>query len=84
MGAALVVIGTLYHVYFDRESLPDLGDFSRFEFPAIGHIYDANGEPLIELAREYREITHFEDIPPIVRDAILATEDKHFFAHNGV
>ena len=24
------------------------------------------------------------DIPPIVRDAILAAEDKHFFSHNGV
>jgi penicillin-binding protein 1A len=36
------------------------------------------------LAREYRQITHYEDIPPIVRDAILATEDKRFFSHNGV
>src|SRR4030095_4007190 len=55
-----------------------------FQLPAIGHIYDANGQPLIELAREYREITQYADIPPIVRDAILATEDKRFFSHSGV
>ena len=53
-------------------------------FPTIGHIYDANDQPLIELAREYRQITKYEDIPPIVRDAILATEDKNFFSHGGV
>ena len=83
-GAALLTMSTLYRVYFDRQNLPDLGPFTRFEFPTIGHIYDANGQPLIELAREYRQITQYKDIPPIVRDAILATEDKHFFSHNGV
>ena len=67
-----------YHVYFDRTNLPDIEPFTRFEFPTIGTVYDANGQPLIELAREYRQITKYEDIPPIVRDAILATEDKTF------
>jgi penicillin-binding protein 1A len=81
--AALVSIG-FYHVYFDRSDLPDIEAFSRFEFPTIGTVYDANGEPLIELAKEYRKITKYEAIPPIVRDAILATEDKHFFSHSGV
>jgi len=80
----LCIIGALYYVHFDRSDLPDLGPFTRFQFPAIGHIYDVSGQPLIELANEYREITQSADIPPIVRDAILATEDKRFFSHNGV
>ena len=82
-GAALFTIGA-FQVYFDRRNLPDLGTFTRFEFPTIGRIYDANGQPLVELAREYRQVTRYEDIPPVVRDAILATEDKRFFSHNGV
>jgi penicillin-binding protein 1A len=82
--AAGLAIGALHHLYFDRRNLPDLEAFTRFEFPTIGHVYDTNGEPLIELAREYRQITRYSDIPPIMRDAILATEDKHFFSHNGV
>jgi penicillin-binding protein 1A len=73
-----------YRVYFDRSDLPDMEAFARFEFPTIGRVYDANGQPLIELATEYRKITKYVDIPPIVRDAIIATEDKHFFSHNGV
>jgi penicillin-binding protein 1A len=74
----------LYHVYFDRSDLPDIGAFVRFEFPTIGTVYDANGQPLFELAKEYRKITKYQDIPPIVRDAIIATEDKRFFSHSGV
>ena len=70
--------------YGDDSGLPDPGPFVRFEFPAIGHVYDANGQPLIELAREHRSITRYEDIPVVVRQAILATEDKRFFDHNGV
>jgi penicillin-binding protein 1A len=84
VGTAGLAIGALHHLYFDRRNLPDLEAFTRFEFPTIGHVYDTNGQPLIELAREYRQITQYADIPPIVRDAILATEDRHFFSHNGV
>ena len=82
--ATLLVAVEWHYVYVNRQNLPDLGPFTRFEFPAIGRVYDAGGTPLIELAREYREITRYEDIPPIVRDAILAAEDKRFFSHNGV
>jgi hypothetical protein len=78
VGAALLAIGAWHHLYFGRRNLADLEAFTRFEFPTIGHVYDTNGQPLIELARESRQITQYANIPPIVRDAILATEDKHF------
>jgi hypothetical protein len=38
VGGALFTVGALHHVYVDREHVPDLGPFIRFEFPAIGHI----------------------------------------------
>ena len=82
--AAVPVVVGIHHVYRDRTNLPDLDSFARFAFPTVGHVYDANGQPLIELAREYRLITKYEDIPPIVRNAILAAEDRHFFSHSGV
>jgi len=86
--AAIVVLVPValiaLHVYRDRTTLPDPGPFERFEFLAIGHVYDAIGAPLIQLAREHRSITAYEDIPPVARDAIVATEDKRFFTHNGV
>src|SRR5664279_1693576 len=82
--AVLSAAAGFYHVYFDRNSLPDLEGFIRFEFPTIGHIYDAHDQPLKEMAAESRQITRYEEIPPIVRDAILAAEDKNFFSHSGV
>ena len=86
--AAIVVVVPVVlvaqHVYGDRTNLPDPGPLERFEFLAIGHVYDANGAPLIQLAREHRSITAYEDIPAVVREAIVATEDKRFFTHNGV
>jgi penicillin-binding protein 1A len=84
MISAFVLLMGIHYIYFDRSSLPDIEPFVNFEFPVAGHVYDINGQPLIELAREHRQIVQYADIPPIVRDAILAAEDKNFFSHNGV
>jgi penicillin-binding protein 1A len=83
LGAVFIGCG-VHYIYFDRTNLPDLQTFDRFDLPAISHVYDVNGRPLIEMASEYRQISRYEDIPPIVRNAILATEDKNFFSHNGI
>ena len=36
------------------------------------------------MASEARQITRYEEIPPIVRDAIVAAEDKNFFSHSEI
>ena len=74
----------VYHVYFDSSGLPDLGPFIRFEAPRIGDVYDARGNVLIELAREYRRTVTYDQVPKVLRDAILAAEDKNFLSHSGV
>ncbi len=83
MITTLVALG-LYRIYFDRTNLPAIESFIRFKFSTIGRVYDINGQPLMEMAREYRQNISYADIPPIVRYAILAAEDKNFFTHNGV
>jgi penicillin-binding protein 1A len=80
----ILASGVIYYIFFDRANLPDMEAFSRFELPTIGHVYDVNGQPLVEMAAEHRQITRYEDIPPIMRGAIIAAEDKNFFSHNGV
>jgi len=72
------------HVYFSRSEVPDLEQFIRFEPPTTGIVRDARGEVLIELAREYRRVVTFDEVPVILRQAILAAEDKNFFTHSGV
>jgi penicillin-binding protein 1A len=74
----------VYHVYFDRTGMPSLDAFIRFEPPTTGVIRDARGQVLIELAREYRRVVTYEDVPLILRQAILSAEDNRFFSHSGV
>ena len=74
----------VHHLYFDRAGLPDLDSFIRFEPPTTGVVRDAHGTVLIELAREYRRVTTYDEVPLILRQAILAAEDKSFFTHSGV
>lgn len=78
------VIRLVHHVYFDRAGLPDLGAFIRFEMPTVGVVHDVHGKVLIELAREYRKVVTFDEVPLILRQAIMAAEDKRFLSHSGV
>ena len=80
----LPAAGFVQHLYFDRSGLPDLGPFIRFEPPTIGEVYDGRGKVLIELAREYRRVVSYAEVPLILRQAILAAEDKNFLSHSGV
>src|ERR1051326_8041876 len=78
------VVGLVHHIYFDRRLLPDFEAFIRFEIDATGRIRDARGEVLVEVARENRRVVTYDEIPAVLRDAILAAEDKNFFSHSGV
>lgn len=84
LAAFAAALPVLAYVYTDRDILPDLSRFLRFEPPSIGRIEDADGRPLVELAREYRRVVTYSGLPPVVRAAILAAEDKRFFFHDGV
>ena len=91
---SVIVMGGsyVYYVYFDLyfnpENAPDVEPFIRFEPPATGLILDKNGQVVIELAKEseYRKIINYNDIPPILREAILSAEDERFFSryHYGI
>jgi penicillin-binding protein 1A len=80
----VITILVLFYINLGRSDLPDLDAFIRFEPPTMGHVYDAQGQVLIELARERRQIIQYKDIPEVVRQAILSAEDENFFSHSGV
>jgi penicillin-binding protein 1A len=80
MGAALL----MHHIKYDRSDLPPIEPLVRFEPPTIGHLYDARGELILELAREYRWVVRYPEIPVTLREAVLAAEDKNYFSHTGV
>lgn len=38
---------------------------------------------LFDSRRQKRRLVHFEDIPPVMVQALISAEDKHFFEHSG-
>ena len=85
LALSILGIGLLFHhIYYARTNLPALEPFIRFELPAVGTVFDADGRVMFELAHEYRRVVKYEEIPPILRDSILSAEDKNFFSHSGV
>ena len=47
-------------------------------------VYTADGQLIGEFGEERRTFVHIEDVPPVVRNAVLAAEDARFFEHIGV
>ena len=47
-------------------------------------VYDIDGEVIATLGREKRETVTYDQLPQVLVDAIIATEDSRFFEHNGV
>lgn len=49
----------------------------------ISRIYDKDGNEFAKLGSEKREKVTYDELPEVLVDAIIATEDSRFFQHNG-
>ena len=47
-------------------------------------IYDINGNIMAKLGSQNRESVSYDELPQVLIDAIIATEDSRYFQHNGV
>ncbi|MGQ0650432.1 MAG: penicillin-binding protein 1A [Gemmatimonadaceae bacterium] len=47
-------------------------------------LYAVDDRFIAELGLERRTLVTFDDIPPVVRDAFVITEDKRFYTHDGI
>ncbi|MBM7542544.1 transglycosylase domain-containing protein [Amphibacillus cookii] len=79
--AALIGAGAVFGYYII--SAPDL-DHDLLGAPASTRVYDVEGELFAELGQERRTTISYNDLPDILIDAVLATEDNRFFDHSGV
>lgn len=81
VGIGLVAGGVTF-AYF-VSGTPEL-DESLLKDPIASKIYDKNKKLLSEEGIENREYVNYEDIPELVQDAVLATEDVRFYDHHGI
>jgi penicillin-binding protein 1A len=66
------------------QNLPDITQLEEFEPGKITYIYSDKGEVVGEYAQEKRIEISYEQIPDVLKQAILATEDPRFFEHKGI
>ncbi|MDA1475281.1 PBP1A family penicillin-binding protein [Bacillus changyiensis] len=59
-------------------------DEGKLKTPYSSTIYDINGKKIGEIGSEKRKYVPIKNIPNVVKNAFLATEDARFYEHHGV
>jgi penicillin-binding protein 1A len=67
-----------------EQDLPDYSQLKNYEPPVMTRVHAADGSLLAEFARERRLYLPSAAIPPLVKNAFIAAEDKNFYSHRGV
>ena len=75
-----IVTGVLFAYSPDLPEIEALDDYAP---GTITRVYARGGEVIGEFATERRDIIGYDDIPEVLRNAIIAAEDSAFFEHNG-
>ncbi|MDB5845925.1 MAG: penicillin-binding protein family [Polaromonas sp.] len=65
-------------------NLPDISALSDYRPKQPLRVYTADGVIIGEFGEERRRLTPIDEIPQIMKDAVLAIEDARFFSHGGV
>src|SRR5437762_2730824 len=76
-----VVSGVMFAYAGD---LPQVSALDNYTPSTITRIYSGSGQVIGEFATQRRVIVGYDDINPVLRNAIIATEDAEFDRHFGI
>ena len=79
----LLVFGGVYFHYL-LSGLPSLARIENPRAELASKVVSADGEVIGEFFVKNRSHLSFADIPPVIVNALIATEDKDFYGHWGV
>jgi penicillin-binding protein 1A len=65
-------------------NLPSLEALTDYRPKIPLRVYSAEGELIGEFGEEKRALVRIQDVPPVMKQAILAAEDDRFYQHGGV
>ena len=79
------MLGILSGVLFAYAGdLPQISALDDYTPSTITRVYASNGQVIGEFATQRRVIVGYDDINPVLRQAIIATEDAEFDRHFGI
>ena len=70
-------------IYKFEQDLPDYTQLKNYEPAVMTRVHAADGSLLAEYSRERRLYLPSAAIPPLVKEAFIAAEDKNFYSHRG-
>jgi penicillin-binding protein 1A len=80
-----ILLGAFSGIFLAYESdLPQVSSLEDFQPNIITQVYAADGRVLGDFAIEKRVVVRFKDIPPHLRNAVVAVEDADFWKHIGI
>src|SRR5271163_621581 len=82
MVIAIGAAGGLLFVY--SSDLPEIRALEDYRPNVVTELYADDGQEIGTFALQRRILLTWEQIPPVLKDAITSTEDQHFFEHWGV
>ena len=83
--AVLLFVGIVAGIVASySRNLPDINRMADYQPSRSTRVFARNGMQLANLYRENRTWVPIDKIPVQVRNAFIATEDRHFYQHHGV
>jgi penicillin-binding protein 1A len=64
--------------------LPQVEELEHYRPATTTELYDLHGSEIGSFALQRRVIASYDDLPKVLRDAIISTEDKDFESHVGI
>ncbi len=81
-GIAVLSAFCAFMVYVKNEAEPKYEN-AKLNTIEISRLYDKDGNEFAKIGSENREKVKYDQLPEVLVDAIIATEDARFFQHNG-
>ena len=80
-----IAVGASVGVLFVYSSeLPEVRALEDYKPDTVTELYADNGQQIGSFALQRRILVTYDQIPAVLRDALIATEDQHFESHWGV
>ena len=82
LGTLLVLIGGIIFAIYIVINAPDFNPDNLYRAESTV-IYDKDGNQIAKIGVEKRKKVDYNDLPQVLIDAIIATEDSRYYQHNG-
>ena len=82
LSAGIGALGGLVFVY--SSDLPQVHELEDYRPDVMTELYADDGTPIGSFALERRVIVTYNQIPPLLWDAVISIEDRHFESHWGI